>query len=320
MGFLSNLFGAKKQTTASPGNLPKSYVVIDFETTGLSALNDEIIEIGAVRYSGVRETESFSTFVKPSRGIPSEVINLTGIKYSDVKDSPALNAVLPELLQFVGTLPLVAHNAPFDMRFLWVALGRCGLDMNCNVYDTLSMARLAFPGRCSYRLEDLKADLHLCPQTSHRAISDARTTAELFEKCRNSLKDYYPRKMSDICVNIDEDYAEPHRTWSYAKACDFTPSCVSSSDSPLYKKVVVFTGLFSVPMDDLMQAAVDAGATLWDRVTLKTDYLVEGKQDVTIVGPEGLSQKQIKARQYIAEGKKEIIILSENEFMQLINQ
>lgn len=311
----SRLFGAFSKQ-------PKQdiYVVLDFETSGLSARDNEIIEIGAAKYADGKEIDCLSTFVKPINGIREDASKITGITYHDVKNAPILSDVIPDLLHFLDNYPIVAHNARFDTRFLMVALARMGLTMSNEVYDTLDMARQAFPGRDSYKLADLKEGLKLGNYQSHRALSDVRTTAELFMLCRHKLPKYAPQPIASVCGIIRDEDLTPQHQYSHIKACDITPSASAacSTECALYGKTVVFTGNFTRPLADLMQAAADAGANLWDRVTLKTDYLVEGEQDPDVVGPDGMSGKQIKARKYNEEGKANIRIISESEFLHLI--
>ena len=87
---------------------------------------------------------------------------------------------------------------------------------------------------------------------------------------------------------------------------------------PLYQKNIVFTGVFSRTRREMMQLAADCGAILQKSVTMKTDYLVAGEQDTEIVGEDGLSGKQEKARRYISEGKAQIREIDEAEFLRLV--
>jgi DNA polymerase-3 subunit epsilon len=165
-------------------NAVSSFVAFDFETTGLRPDSDRIIEIGAVKYIDGEEVSSFETLVNPIRLLSAQITELTGITNLQLKDAPTLDTVLPELLEFVGDLPLVAHNAPFDSAFLEAACKRWGLDAPKEYYDTLVLSRKILPGFAHYKLQDLIFQLNIDGGEAHRASSDARACGELFNICR----------------------------------------------------------------------------------------------------------------------------------------
>ena len=91
-------------------SLHEDYVVFDIETTGFSPVNNRIIEIGAVKVSGGEIVDRFSTFVNPDVPIPFEIEKLTSIRDEDVMDSPQIDVILPQFLQFCEGCIMVAHN------------------------------------------------------------------------------------------------------------------------------------------------------------------------------------------------------------------
>ena len=96
----------------------KNYVALDLETTGLNPKLDKIIEIGAVKVLDGQKADTFSTFVNPGRTLEKRVTELTGITDDTLKDAPVIEEVLPQLLVFLGELPLLGHNILFDFSFL----------------------------------------------------------------------------------------------------------------------------------------------------------------------------------------------------------
>ena len=84
-------------------------VAIDLETTGLSLEQDAIVEIGAVKFAGERVLDTFETFVSSRSQMPYRIQRLTGIKPEQLRNAPALGAVLPRLHAFLGDVPLVGH-------------------------------------------------------------------------------------------------------------------------------------------------------------------------------------------------------------------
>ena len=118
------------------------FCVLDLETTGSSAKNGGITEIGAVKYVGGEEVARFNTLINPGHAIPPYIVLLTGITDTMVHNAPPIEEVLPELLEFIGTSVLVAHNARFDVGFVNAALIEHGrAPLNNLVIDTVSLAR-----------------------------------------------------------------------------------------------------------------------------------------------------------------------------------
>ena len=169
------------------------YAVVDVETTGLHPETDEIIEVAAIRCIGGK-FEAFKTLVFPRNRIPEYVTQLTGIRNIDVMNAPQIKKVAPKLLDFVRDLPIVAHNAPFDVKFIAAAFETIGANIDMRYIDTVPLARLAYPGLQNYKLATLIDALELIQgKQQHRAESDATATLRLFELCRNEI----PRKAAD---------------------------------------------------------------------------------------------------------------------------
>lgn len=109
----------KKESTIENYNLTlvESYIILDIETTGLSPINNDILEIAAIKIRNGKIIDKFDTLINPGVTIPPFISNLTGINNQMVCSAPYIDNVLPNLLKFVENLPIVAHNASFDIRF-----------------------------------------------------------------------------------------------------------------------------------------------------------------------------------------------------------
>ena len=129
-------------TDAAGQSLDDAYVVFDIETTGFSAENDRIIEIGAVRVEQGEITDKFSVFVNPQTPIPFEIEKLTGINDEMVMNEPTIEEILPKFLDFCKGAVMVAHNAGFDMSFIRKNSERQGLPCEFTVVDTVALARI----------------------------------------------------------------------------------------------------------------------------------------------------------------------------------
>ncbi len=163
-------------------SLTDDFVVFDLETTGFSPVRDRIIEIGAVRVSGGKICEKYSTFVNPQMHIPQEITELTTITDDMVKDAPTIETVLPEFLEFIGDNVLVAHNAGFDHGFIKTKAKEQGIETDFTVLDTVGLARVLFPDMAKFKLDNISKRLKITLETHHRAVDDAGSTAEIFEK------------------------------------------------------------------------------------------------------------------------------------------
>ncbi len=162
------------------------YTVIDFETTGFSPENNEIIEIGAVKFSNGEPQKTFQTYIKPNKRIDSHITSINGISNEMVKDSPKEYEVLPKLLEFIGDDVIVAHNASFDIRFLLAALDKNNIEHEFDnfVSDTLSLSRKCFPMLKNHKLETLKKHFRLDQYQSHRATDDCIVTGKIYWECK----------------------------------------------------------------------------------------------------------------------------------------
>ena len=122
--------------------MPTNLAFIDFETTGLSPESgDRIIEVGIAVLEGGRIVDRYQSFINPQARIPGAVVALTGIDDSMVRTAPKAVDVMPEVLKFVGDLPLVAHNASFDRRFMDSELRRIGQRRTNDFICSLLVAR-----------------------------------------------------------------------------------------------------------------------------------------------------------------------------------
>jgi ATP-dependent DNA helicase DinG len=151
-------------------------VAIDLETTGLIPEQDAIIEIGAVKFAGERVLDTFETFVASRTLLPYRIQRLTGIKPDQVRNAPALAALLPRLRAFLGDAPLVGHNVQFDVTFL----RRVGVAGRNPLVDTYELASMLLPGLRSYTLASVAEALGVTCDTLHRALADAQLSRRVF--------------------------------------------------------------------------------------------------------------------------------------------
>ena len=158
------------------------FCVLDLETTGATAADCQITEIGAVRYVGGREAGSFHTLVNPGVEIPPFITVLTGITHAMVVEAPRIEEALPAFLEFVGGAVIVGHNVRFDLSFLNAAAERLGYERLSNrSADTAGLARRLVRNEVrNLKLGTLAAHFRSPTTPIHRALDDAKATAHVF--------------------------------------------------------------------------------------------------------------------------------------------
>ena len=158
-----------------------TFCVLDIETTGGDRNLDLITEIGMVKVRAGECLGTLQTLINPGRAIPPMITVLTGISESMVVRAPAIDAVLPAMIEFLGDAVVVGHNVGFDMAFINSALHRRGDPEITNpVIDTLPLARRLIRDEVpDCRLGTLAARFRLDHRPSHRALDDALATTDL---------------------------------------------------------------------------------------------------------------------------------------------
>lgn len=165
--------------TVDPG---QEYVVVDIETTGGQSQWNRVTEIGAVKLKGNRIVGEWSSLINPGRRIPKNIVQLTGITDEMVADAPPFAEIADEFRSFVGNAVFAAHRAAFDYGFLRAEFERLERDFRCPTLCTVVAARRHFPGLASYGLANLCREFDISLASHHRALCDARATAEILLK------------------------------------------------------------------------------------------------------------------------------------------
>jgi DNA polymerase III epsilon subunit-like protein len=199
------LFAAWLGQTASAALTNVTFVVFDTETTGLKATDGRILEIGAVKLRNGQIVGRKSWLINPGIPIPMESQRINGITPAMVSNSPPFTVAFREFVAFSEGAVLLAHNAPFDRRFIAAELARHGLIPPENpLLDTLPLYRTWFPGQRHYSLEALTSAL-IPPLAMaardgaagtndrtiriHSALGDSECTAALFMKGLSGLRE-----------------------------------------------------------------------------------------------------------------------------------
>jgi len=161
--------------------------VVDVETTGASAdWGDRVIEIGIVRVEGGVRVCEYQQLIDPQRRIGAGVVALTGITQQMVTGQPTFDQQIDALVDAMRGAVVLGHNVRFDLSFLRKELRGCGREIcdvldNAPVLDTVRIARRRF-GRGGNGLQVLSRRLGVMSTAAHRALADAITTGQVFEK------------------------------------------------------------------------------------------------------------------------------------------
>ena len=163
--------------------------------TGVDSRKDNIIELGAVKFSLAENSASFdSLFHSPTR-IPQFVERLTGIQNSDLDGAPQFAEKKSEIENFVGDSVVVGHNLPFDLDFLKSA----GADFaDRKTLDTFLLAGLILPRGESLGLENLAQKFQIAHTDAHRALADAAATRDLLRVFVGLAKNFPAEKWEKI--------------------------------------------------------------------------------------------------------------------------
>lgn len=175
-------------------------IVLDTETTGLDYTKEKIIEFAAVRLENGKIKDSFQTLINPEQHIRKSSIAIHGITADMVKDAPTEAEVLPQILEFIGDYPIVAHNAIFDYMFLNEASKRVfQTELKNERIDSQYMFKEVCPELESHGLEALTIKFNVEFKDHHRAMADTMGLALAYPK----LKKLYLQKYDWQAKQLD---------------------------------------------------------------------------------------------------------------------
>lgn len=289
--------------------LPDDFTVIDTETTGLSwADGGDIIEFAAIRVRDGKPVETFQTLINPGYDLSPFTEDLTGITDEMLRGAPKTEEAIPLIFDFIGDDIVLAHNAHFDVNFLYDTAASCGLTFQNDFVDTLRLAIRAFPEMKHRKLHNLvsKFKLNVSDLDSHRALDDCKMLLRCYAPLKAVLLDKYKTEKNLGCVS---DYRFSQTVPS--------PGAENNPVTPAAGKNFVFTGkLDSMARSEAAQIAVNYGGKVEDGVTKKTNFLVLGSTDYCSSLNGAKSSKQLKAEKLIAEGQ-DLVIITEAEFLEM---
>lgn len=180
----------------------EAVAVIDFETTGLSpAQGDRATEVAAVIVEGGRVVERYQSLMNAGVRIPAYIEALTGISNAMIRSAPSAGEVMRAVSDFVGDVPIVAHNAAFDTKFWDAELARIQRSRTQDFVCSLLLSRRLFPLAPSHKLGALVeyASLPVAGRF-HRALADAEMAASLLVRLEEELR--LRHQVRDVSVEL----------------------------------------------------------------------------------------------------------------------
>ena len=195
-----------------PTDLPldkSTYVVFDTETTGFNAAGgDQMIEIGAVKICEGVIVDRFDELINPGYHIPDHITQLTYITDEMVANCDNEENVTKRFLEWAKDLPMVAHNAKFDISFITMAMKKYNLGEFTNtVIDTLELSHVIDQAYSRHGLSALvkRYNVPWDEDAHHRADYDAEGTALVFHKMMQKLVSQNYDTINDLEKLIPKD-------------------------------------------------------------------------------------------------------------------
>jgi len=189
--------------------LESTYVVFDLETTGFNAAGaDSIIEIGAVKIKNGEIIDRFDELIDPKRKLPLKIIELTNITDEMLEGKPSEEDAVKKFKEWTGDLPMVAHNAKFDVSFIVMAHNKYNLGEFTNtVIDTLELSRALDTNYARHSLSALvkRYDVPWDETAHHRGDYDAEGTALVFHKMAKKLVSRNFKYITDLDKLVSKD-------------------------------------------------------------------------------------------------------------------
>ncbi|RIW32557.1 exonuclease [Bacillus salacetis] len=307
------------------------FIALDFEIANHKLSSACSLGMVFVEENVIVDKKSF-LIKPPGLDVDPDYTKIHGITREMLKDAPSFPEIWSEIHYYFSKRNLfVAHNAQFDMNVLKNTLLEYSIQIPEFEYVcSIPVSTRACRGeRIGNSLKERAERFGVVLENHHDALSDARACAELVIKCveskrRKSLQSYC-RTYGSIPV---KKFSELKLQTTFRKRKKFNKIAIKDivankeifdENHELYGKNVVFTGdLLTFDRKEAMQKVVDLGGFVKSGVSRKTDFLVVGKQDKSVVGEEGLSSKEKKAYELIEQGI-EIKVIGEEELKRLFS-
>jgi DNA polymerase III epsilon subunit family exonuclease len=168
-----------------------TFISVDVETTGLDPSRDDIVELAAVKVRDGQMVDQFATLVHIDSVIPLGARRVHGIDNTMLVGQPRIGEALQRMFEFAGDGVLVEHSyKSFDVGFIERAYGQ---KVAAPYLNTCTLSRKLFPHMRSHSLQECCKRHHIANARAHRALDDARATADLLVCLLELSSPRYPR-------------------------------------------------------------------------------------------------------------------------------
>lgn len=293
--------------------MSNTFIALDFETANGNPAS--VCSVGMVKVTDNHMTDTFYTLVDPESYFSEGNIRVHGITHDDIIGEPTFDKVFPYMMDFIEDLPIVAHNASFDMKVLYESLKRYEIDIPpIQYFCSVQMGRRTVKNH-SHSLANMMKYYDLDFKGHHHALNDAKAAAMITYR----LLEHYPSL---------EEYLKMHKKYlrsmgkqksknqAMTKYNEELLSLTSKNNAfdithPFYDKKIAISGTLHRKRKDIVQYIVDNGGT----------YTLQDDMDVFIHGKQranASSKKEQIVRNKIATGK-DITLINEEKLKALID-
>lgn len=315
------------------------FIAIDFETANSNY--NSACSLGLVVVENLEIVKKEHYLIHPPTLDFSGIhIGIHGIRPDDVADQPKFPEIWKKIKHyFSGECPIAAHNANFDMSVLRCCLNTYELDIpDFSYVDSITLSNPQCPD-CKAKLSVRAEFLGVTLEHHHDGLEDAAACAGIITTCIkkamcSNFEEYIASFDKNVLNNFRENKSLEHvgggssskKKTVTGKKRDGAPIALAEytcdpniEEHPFVGKNFVLTGdLNSMSREHATQEIVNCGGLVKSAVSKKTNFLVVGSQNISVVGEDGLSSKQEKANAIIEKGG-EIKIISEEDFLSYLD-
>ena len=177
-------------------SLDAPFALIDFETSGFEAGQAKVLEVAIVKMDSTGKIlGTFSTLINPGDGEVGRT-DIHQISLSMLKNAPKMSEVIGDLVKFIDSTIVVAHNAKFEERFLNAALLESGINFRgIPTIDTLWLSRqvIKLP---NYKLATVIDGFGETIENAHTAMGDVLAMTKILPSMLKMAKPIkYPSQL-----------------------------------------------------------------------------------------------------------------------------